>query len=95
MLHRIARALAETGLDVRTAIVATLGLDVVDAFYVEDPVEGPAGTRPAAVLSSERRAEVASVVLAALTAGTPAGSSTGDGPSLSVSSTSPSSPSAT
>ncbi|ONH59635.1 [protein-PII] uridylyltransferase [Frankia sp. CcI49] len=80
VLHRIARALAETGLDVRTAIVATLGLDVVDAFYVEDPVEGPAGTRPAAVLSGERRAEVESVVLAALTAGAVAGVSTGDGP---------------
>ncbi|MCK9928490.1 [protein-PII] uridylyltransferase [Frankia sp. Mgl5] len=36
VLHRITGALAEAGLDVRTAIVATLGLDVVDAFYVED-----------------------------------------------------------
>ncbi|MCK9899162.1 [protein-PII] uridylyltransferase [Parafrankia colletiae] len=84
VLHRIARALAEVGLDVRTAIVATLGLDVVDAFYIEDPAATagqPSGPEPAAgtgsitrtgqsasMLSIERRAEVSSAILAALTA---------------------------
>jgi [protein-PII] uridylyltransferase len=34
VLYRITRALAECDLDVRTALVATLGAEVVDAFYV-------------------------------------------------------------
>ena len=34
VLHRIARALAEVGLDIRHATVQTLGEDVVDTFYV-------------------------------------------------------------
>jgi len=36
VLYRITRALAECGLDVRTAKVTTLGHEVVDAFYVTD-----------------------------------------------------------
>ena len=35
VLHRITRALGECGLDVRTAHISTLGVDVVDAFYVD------------------------------------------------------------
>jgi [protein-PII] uridylyltransferase len=34
VLYRITRALADCDLDVRTALVATLGAEVVDAFYV-------------------------------------------------------------
>jgi [protein-PII] uridylyltransferase len=34
VLYRITRALAECDLDVRTALVTTLGAEVVDAFYV-------------------------------------------------------------
>ncbi len=36
VLYRIARALAEMMLDIRTAKVATLGHDIVDTFYVRD-----------------------------------------------------------
>ena len=35
VLHRIARAIAEVGLDIRHATVQTLGEDVVDTFYVQ------------------------------------------------------------
>ena len=46
VLYRITRALAECGLDVRTAKVATLGHEVVDSFYVTDAAgEKLAGTR--------------------------------------------------
>jgi [protein-PII] uridylyltransferase len=36
VLYAIARALAELDLDVRSAKVQTLGVRVVDAFYVHD-----------------------------------------------------------
>src|SRR5207237_3550621 len=36
VLYRITRALADLGLDVRHAKVATLGAEVVDPFYVVD-----------------------------------------------------------
>ncbi|HET6816381.1 MAG TPA: [protein-PII] uridylyltransferase [Mycobacteriales bacterium] len=36
LLHRLTRALADAGLDVRSARVSTLGAEVVDAFYVLD-----------------------------------------------------------
>ena len=36
LLHRLTRALADAGLDVRSARVSTLGAEVVDAFYVVD-----------------------------------------------------------
>ncbi|MET0145809.1 MAG: [protein-PII] uridylyltransferase [Ilumatobacteraceae bacterium] len=35
VLHRITRAIAEVGLDIRHATVQTLGEDVVDTFYVQ------------------------------------------------------------
>ena len=34
ILHRIANALAELGLDIRHATVQTMGDEVVDTFYV-------------------------------------------------------------
>ena len=40
VLHRLTGALADCGLDVRTAHVSTLGADVVDAFYVVGPDGG-------------------------------------------------------
>lgn len=36
ILHRIAKALAEVGLDIRHATVQTIGLEVVDTFYVRN-----------------------------------------------------------
>ena len=36
LLYRLTRALADTGLDVRSARMTTLGAEVVDAFYVTD-----------------------------------------------------------
>ena len=35
LLYRITKALAEVGLDIRHAKVATLGHEVVDTFYVQ------------------------------------------------------------
>ena len=34
ILHRITKALAEMGLDIRHATVQTIGMEVVDTFYV-------------------------------------------------------------
>ena len=34
ILHRIAKALSEVGLDIRHATVQTIGMEVVDTFYV-------------------------------------------------------------
>ena len=59
VLYAIANALTAAGLDVVTAIIASIGADVVDAFYVR---EGDGGE----VLSPQRRAEIASAVLTAL-----------------------------
>ena len=36
ILYRITKALAEVGLDIRHATVQTVGLDVIDTFYVRD-----------------------------------------------------------
>ncbi|KEZ38014.1 [protein-PII] uridylyltransferase [Frankia sp. B2] len=59
VLYRIVRALSGLRLDVATAIVATLGLDVVDAFYVREADGGP-------VADGGRRREIADAILAAL-----------------------------
>ena len=40
MLYRLSHALTTAGLDVRSAVVATLGHEVVDVFYVLDPEDG-------------------------------------------------------
>ena len=37
VLYRLSHELAVAGLDIRAAVVATLGHEVVDAFYVRDP----------------------------------------------------------
>ncbi|MQS14178.1 [protein-PII] uridylyltransferase [Streptomyces kaniharaensis] len=58
LLHRIGRALDESGVRVRTAHVSTLGADAVDSFYLTD-AEG----RP---LAAQRAGEVAAAVRAAL-----------------------------
>ena len=59
VLHRIVGGLAGHGLDVRTAIVSTLGADVVDAFYVRGRDGGP-------LPAGAERERVAHAVLAAL-----------------------------
>jgi [protein-PII] uridylyltransferase len=41
LLHRLTRALADAGLDVRSARVSTLGAEVVDAFYVVESDGSP------------------------------------------------------
>jgi [protein-PII] uridylyltransferase len=58
VLYRITHALADLGLDVRHAKVATLGAEVVDAFYVTDT-----GGKKVDV---SRRQEVQRAVLTAL-----------------------------
>ena len=58
LLHRLTRALADTGLDVRSARVSTLGAEVVDAFYVVDGDGGPVDDR-------QRRAEIEQRLLTA------------------------------
>ena len=59
VLFRVTNALSGVGLNVQTAVVSTLGLDVVDAFYVQERDGGP-------VTGDERRAAVSQAVLAAL-----------------------------
>ena len=58
LLHRLTRALADAGLDVRSARVSTLGAEVVDAFYVVDRDGGP-------VVDPARREEIATVLVSA------------------------------
>jgi [protein-PII] uridylyltransferase len=41
VLYRITRAIANLGLDVRTARIATLGHEVVDSFYLCDATGAP------------------------------------------------------
>ena len=62
VLHRIASAIAASGLDVRTAKVATLGAEVVDTFYVVRP-DGTRLTNPT------ERAALEHEILAALPGG--------------------------
>lgn len=45
VLYRLSHALSETGLDIRSAVVATLGHEVVDVFYVKTP-KSPSGQLP-------------------------------------------------
>ncbi|MGN6473022.1 MAG: HD domain-containing protein, partial [Mycobacteriales bacterium] len=58
LLHRLTKVLADSGLDVRSARIQTLGAEVVDAFYVVD-VEGRTIDDPA------QRAEIEAALLAA------------------------------
>lgn len=41
LLHRVAKAIADLGLDIRHARVLTLGDEVLDAFYIAEPGVGP------------------------------------------------------
>lgn len=59
ILHRITKALADVGVDIRHATVQTLGLEVIDTFYVRD-WEGQLITDPA------HRAEIERAVLFAI-----------------------------
>ena len=58
LLHRLTRALADLGLDVRSARMSTLGAEVVDAFYVVDADGSP-------VDDTERRAVIERALLTA------------------------------
>ena len=59
ILHRVSQALGKAGLDIRTAIVSTIGADVVDSFYVG---HGSTGSLP----QGELREAVREAVLQAL-----------------------------
>jgi [protein-PII] uridylyltransferase len=41
LLHRVAAAIAQSGADIATARVATLGAEAIDVFYVTDASGGP------------------------------------------------------
>ena len=41
VLYRVLEAVVAAGLDIRTAIVSTIGADVVDSFYLRTPGDGP------------------------------------------------------
>ena len=60
VLYRVARALSLSGLDIRSAVVATLGHEVVDVFYVTRPASPNGQLRP------DEFAEVRDAVRAAL-----------------------------
>lgn len=51
LLHRVTRALADLGLDIRHARVLTMGNEVVDSFYVRGPAGSP-------VVDAAQRAEI-------------------------------------
>jgi [protein-PII] uridylyltransferase len=59
ILHRITKALAEVGLDIRHATVQTIGMEVVDTFYVRN-------WSGALVTDSFHRAEIERAVLHAI-----------------------------
>ncbi len=56
LLHRIGTALAEAGVDVRSARVSTLGSEAVDVFYVVGPGGGPLSPAEARALTEDVRA---------------------------------------
>jgi [protein-PII] uridylyltransferase len=64
LLHRVTRAIAEAGLDIRLARVQTLGHAVVDTFYVM-----PAGTGPGPVTDPEQLVDLERRLHAALADG--------------------------
>lgn len=51
LLHRIGRALEQSGVRVRSAHVSTLGANAVDAFYVTDGAGGSLPPRAAEALA--------------------------------------------
>jgi [protein-PII] uridylyltransferase len=62
LLHRITRALAELDLDIRKALVTTVGPQVVDAFYIRDAAGGK-------ITDEHRLAEIERAVLHAARSG--------------------------
>jgi [protein-PII] uridylyltransferase len=58
LLHRLTRALADAGLDVRSARISTLGAEVVDAFYVVEDDGRP-------VVGADRRSTIEEALLTA------------------------------
>ncbi|MEY2565848.1 MAG: [protein-PII] uridylyltransferase [Actinomycetota bacterium] len=60
VLYRITRALADCDLDVRSALVATLGPEVIDVFYVTD-------STGAKLVDADHQREIEHAVLAELT----------------------------
>ena len=58
LLHRVTATLERSGLDIRSALVSTLGASVVDAFYVTGADGSP-------LIPADERAAVAAAVLAA------------------------------
>jgi [protein-PII] uridylyltransferase len=64
VLYRVVEALRAEGLDIHTAIVSTIGADVVDSFYVRGPGSQP--LRPGA-----ERERVRDAVLKALVGSVP------------------------
>lgn len=60
VLHRITRAIADLGLDIRHARVLTLGNEVVDAFYVRE-------SSGQCITDSEYKSEISRAILYALT----------------------------
>ncbi|MGA1438959.1 MAG: [protein-PII] uridylyltransferase [Ilumatobacteraceae bacterium] len=59
ILYRITKGLAEVGLDIRHATVQTVGLDVVDTFYVRDWAGSP-------ITDEAHRSEIERAVLHAI-----------------------------
>lgn len=66
LLHRVARAIADLGLDIRHARVLTLGDEVVDAFYVAEQGGGP-------VTDAAHRTEITRAILHAVDTGVASG----------------------
>ncbi len=56
LLHRIGSALADAGVNVRSAHVSTLGSEAVDVFYVVGPNGGPLSAAEARALAERVRA---------------------------------------
>ena len=58
VLYRVAHALSIAGLDIRSAVVATLGHEVVDVFYVtrSSDANSPSGQVPEGEFSEIRAA---------------------------------------
>ena len=62
LLYRLTRALADLDLDVKTAKIHTIGVDVVDTFYV-------VGRSGGKILDPDHQAEIRRALLFALEAG--------------------------
>ena len=59
LLHRIGASLAALGVDVRSALVSTLGSEAVDVFYVVGPDGAPLPDDRARAVALELRAALA------------------------------------